>query len=135
MIELKPCPFCGGEVSLKDMGYFLMISRANRSSCKCGVFLESRAFTRDNLGAMERAKDRLIEKWNRRFDGWHTGTPTDEGWYLIQTKGGDFMAVEKNAHGLWLEDNYGYREVHNGFVVAWQKIEPFKEENNGCFAD
>ena len=136
MTELKPCPFCGGEVSLKDMGYFWMISRSNKSSCKCRVFLESRAFTRDNLGAMERAKERLIEKWNRRLDGWHTGTPTEEGLYLVLLDGHYHKDTSAYIVALW--GNSGWRMTIQGTyynleekVIAWQKIEPFKEESNG----
>lgn len=129
MTELKPCPFCGGEVSLKDMGYFLMISRANRSSCKCGVFLESRAFTRDNLGAMERAKERLIGKWNTRANPWHTGKIIEDGDYMVAFKQEDGSIEYGWCH--W--DGIGLDILNDvdGEIVAWQKIERFEEESNG----
>ena len=51
---------------------------------------------------------------------WHTGTPTEEGWYLIAYKWhGDirYIAVD---HIPNIYDN----------AIAWQKIEPFKETDN-----
>ena len=49
--ELKPCPFCGGEIRLFDTGYFWW-------TCKgCGVC--SKGYY---------SKEKAIEAWNRRKD-------------------------------------------------------------------
>ena len=57
-------------------------------------------------------------------DTWHTGTPTEEGWYLIAYR--EFpntpikYAVEPFENSKWLH-----------FTVdrlSWQKIEPYKED-------
>ena len=66
--------------------------------------------------------------WSKNPSNWHTGTPTEEGWYLIQTEDGDFMAVEKNEYGLWFVDSFGCSKVNSESIVAWQKIEPYKED-------
>ena len=53
---------------------------------------------------------------------WHTGTPTEEGWYLIQDSDGagtffetEYFDTERIAK--WSDDN-----KFDG--LAWQKIEP-----------
>ena len=56
MIELKPCPFCGGEVILETVdgnspeGYYIYCPKCDFES---GVYSESKF---------------IIEKWNRRAD-------------------------------------------------------------------
>ena len=64
MTELKPCPFCGGEVRIEDMGNYWLISRAYRSSCVCRIFMESDQFS--DSDSRKTTKDNLIKKWNRR---------------------------------------------------------------------
>ena len=67
---------------------------------------------------------------------WHTGTPTEEGWYLLhypkskeqpyelaQYDGEHFMAV-KPFHSIIVRINVDT-------VPYWQRIEPYMEENNG----
>lgn len=125
--KLKPCPFCGGEVSLKDMGYFWMVSRSYKSSCKCRVFLESRAFDRDNLGAMERAKERLIEKWSKRTNPWHTGTPTEDGQYLVCIKWRRSGNIQYEILNFSTEtDEWIGAFMSKCNVIAWQKIELYR---------
>lgn len=65
--KLKPCPFCGGKVSISlslDVDDFLwVITRGNgKDKCKCRVFMESEKF----YGAGNAEKKALIEAWNRR---------------------------------------------------------------------
>lgn len=48
---------------------------------------------------------------------WHTGTPTDEGWYLIKYKhngGIRYIAMENPSKWVFINDD----------TLEWQKIEP-----------
>lgn len=46
---------------------------------------------------------------------WHTGTPTDEGWYLCKTKASDFS--------VHYYDGNKWDFCPLDFVIKWQKIE------------
>lgn len=68
--ELKPCPFCGGEVSIALTGQgiinWLFVTHKN---CNCRVFMESDRFyiDHDNVDSeREKAMHNLVEAWNRR---------------------------------------------------------------------
>lgn len=53
---------------------------------------------------------------------WHTGTPTEEGWYTIA-----FIGANKRieyASAVWC---YNEWDAHCR-ILAWQKIEPYKEK-------
>lgn len=68
--ELKPCPFCGGEVSIAlfgdpEFGFYWKITRGiSDNACTCRVFMESQLFNDDEHGEFE--KKQLVEAWNRR---------------------------------------------------------------------
>ena len=74
MVEtLKPCPFCGGEVSIaliKDEDARWFVTRGvSDESCGCRVFMESRRFNgRDSEEEIERIKKELVAAWNRRAE-------------------------------------------------------------------
>ena len=68
---------------------------------------------------------------------WHTGTPTETGWYILclYNKGNwyhphfyvaDFYS-EVDGKMYWSNDE----DWSEYTIVAWQKIEPYKEANNG----
>lgn len=62
---------------------------------------------------------------------WQTGTPTEEGWYLTKVTDVDKpYEVLKFENGKW-SDYLDYDDVpevvNDSFVLAYQKIEPFKE--------
>lgn len=52
---------------------------------------------------------------------WHTGTPTEEGWYLLHTKETIpyRVAYMRDNHWLSISDSY----IRTDIVIAWQKIE------------
>lgn len=53
---------------------------------------------------------------------WQTGTPTEEGWYLL--------LVDKETPRYTLGRWSGHWEFPNqDFVIAYQKIEPYKPAN------
>ena len=76
--ELKPCPFCGGEVSIALTGQgiinWLFVTRGHskiNKNCNCRVFIESDRFyiNHDNVDSeREKAMHNLVEAWNRRTD-------------------------------------------------------------------
>ena len=149
MTELKPCPFCGGAVTIADYGDYLSIIAKGtdpKVSCRCRLFMESEQFAEDDAEARKRTKESLVEKWNRRSNPWHTGTPTEEGWFIVK-----YICICEGKY----EGNLAYRAVRRfkdetvGFIyeagginadsiwrpIEWQRIEPLKEKNNGKISD
>ena len=70
--NLKPCPFCGGEVELvKQKGdefEFVLVSCKN-----CDAVIA--------IGGSDN-EQKVTEAWNNRPTPWHTGTPTEREWVL-----------------------------------------------------
>ena len=73
MINLKPCPFCGGEVSIAETGYkkenCFFVTRGHskaQKNCKCRVFMESESYRKDDGDSKEKIRNDLAEAWNRR---------------------------------------------------------------------
>ena len=135
MTELKRCPFCGGAVTIANYGAYLsIISKGTdpKVSCRCRLFMESEQFAEDDAEARKRTKESLVEKWNRRANPWHTGTPTEEGWYLVQ-----YEDIDKTFFVAWSLERFGeeLRPRMPQGTVAWQRIEPYKEKNNGKISD
>ena len=68
MEKLKPCPFCGGAVRLRQSGYRFgpwIITRGaykSKRNCDCRLWMESELFYSDG----EKEKAALVEAWNRR---------------------------------------------------------------------
>ena len=72
--KLLPCPFCGGEG--KYHGSYFEDDVCEYVSC-----------TRCNASTpLMYKKGESIEWWNRRANPWHTGTPTEEGLYIVYNK-------------------------------------------------
>lgn len=78
MADLKPCPFCGGEVSIAAGGEapekWFFVTRGHSKTaknCDCRVFMESGIYY-DGYGfpaeVVAKIKNDLIEAWNRRAD-------------------------------------------------------------------
>ena len=106
MTELKRCPFCGGA------GRILTHLTEDKFTIEClGCGMRLRWF---------RSGEEAMESWNSRVTDWHTGTPTEGGLFLVHLKSGEYDIFSFN---------YGYNSWDIGFrdVVAWQKIEPYKE--------
>lgn len=66
MVQLKPCPFCGGEAELKKDSYYAGAVKVERVYCRCS-----------NCGIATRiygpsidycATDRVIKVWNTRVN-------------------------------------------------------------------
>lgn len=122
MSELKPCPFCGGEAEYKatfcncrgvllDPGMYHFVACKNR--CVTRLFVRGTS------------KEEAIKAWNTRPNPWHTGTPTEEGWYLLHLRRKDkpYCVAYMDGHH-WLSINDFFILVDD--VLAWQKIEPYR---------
>ena len=64
---------------------------------------------------------------------WHTGTPTEEGWYLLHLREDKAMWKDKPFCVAYM-DGHRWLSINDFFilvddVIAWQKIEPFKASN------
>ena len=70
-MEIKKCPFCGGEVKVDIIGDYSGCFRLAGIYCeKCGIFFTHEEIdwedSDDNIS--ENEKTILTEKWNRRID-------------------------------------------------------------------
>ena len=114
MTELKPCPFCGGEASIikyMDGTYCVECENDNCNMIAMTVLADTEA--------------RAVEIWNTRPNPWHTEIPSEEGWYIIKLAVSDaYFTNYWEAEGKWRIDmDYNF--------YAWQKIEPYKEKEDG----
>ena len=57
---------------------------------------------------------------------WHTGTPTEEGWYLLHVRGTIPFRVAYMRNWQWLSTDDS--RIRTDVVIEWQKIE---ENENG----
>lgn len=70
--EIKNCPFCGGEVSISEMGdekkhWYLITRGTGENHCKCRLFMESDQFYDEDPEMVKNdIKKNLIEAWNRQ---------------------------------------------------------------------
>lgn len=77
--ELKPCPICGGEVTIKDCTSNIYGFQDYMIKCGCGLRFHSQStcehywvgntyHTPQTERAKKKAYDKMIEDWNRRAD-------------------------------------------------------------------
>lgn len=115
--KLLPCPFCGGEG--KYHGSYFEDDVCEYVSC-----------TRCNASTpLMYKKGESIEWWNRRPSPWRTGTPTEEGWYLVKYqcvlegkyKGRlSYRTIKRYKDKI---DNFIYEEGGIGHDDVWMPIE------------
>jgi len=116
--KLKRCPFCGGEAEwsyLVPDGAIIGCKDAYSANPKCRIKPEIRRYR----GNKEKSLEIAISDWNNRPSPWHTGTPTEDGWYVLECNIG-------NSDGTYYATDYwnnevGYWTVNR--VIRWQKIE------------
>lgn len=71
--DLKSCPFCGGKVTIAEMGneqyhHYIVTRGIEEDRCRCRVFMESGQFCSDDTEEYKtKVKEMLIESWNRRI--------------------------------------------------------------------
>ena len=71
--------------------------------------------------------DALIDKIFDEFEEekWHTGTPTEAGLYVIAFRFGN--KIEHEIREMFYSPDYGMTFGIKKDIVAWLKIEPYKE--------
>jgi len=117
--KLIPCPFCGEEsnIYLGDStdGYIRGTQFVEAYCNKCGARIKRRLVSE------------AIEAWNTRPSPWHTGTPTEEGWYLIAFNY-EFEEGVRYTTDYFKDGKWAFPMVRDiSKLRAWQKIEPYKE--------
>ena len=105
-----------------------MYCRMNRVECRyadMNGYCDSTACHNMNLLANchNLEDDTLPTQENKTQSDWHTGTPTEEGWYLIEAKDWEKQRVYYvpdyvSVHDLVLPTVQSFYESH-----LWQKIE------------
>ena len=100
--KLKRCPFCGGsDIRIEKIyDYYEVLC------CDCLSRTEEYS-----------TNEEAIEAWNNRPSPWHTGTPTEDGWYLCERKKYEYRKyfVYRFKDGEW-----DYFLPEN--ILRWQKI-------------
>ena len=113
MAELKRCPFCGGEAQYgKETDEFGVSYHYVGCGCIEGCF------------ASGSTEEEAIEAWNKRANPWHTGTPKEEGWYLVALS---VYNEQRYTVGYYPNDVLFFPKNEH-MILAWQKIEPYKED-------
>lgn len=118
--KLKPCPFCGVEAeylgTYEDEDGF----KLHQVGCPSDLCI-------GDCFAIGVTKKQAIEAWNKRPNPWHTGTPIEDGEYLVCMKG------RKSGNILYEKLNFSTEtdELMGAFrskweIIAWQKIEPYE---------
>lgn len=67
--------------------------------------------------------------WVEEGSPWHTGTPTEEGYYLchIQFYSEDYESDEEGYDiPYWFKNGSWEGNDENVRIIAWQKIEPYE---------
>lgn len=119
--ELIPCPFCQKEKAIllttknsifepfveEGIAYHVMCTECGASTRKCYT------------------KEQAIKAWNRRPSPWHTGTPTEDGMYVIFFEAGIYKLAEFVYDNFsWVGTNAKVYYTKPENVKKWQKIEP-----------
>ena len=139
---LKPCPFCGGEAKITE-----------ESDCFSSIFFVARCqkcLVDVRIGAeMTKSiafnREKVTEAWNKRPNPWHTGEPTESeederfeyNYALVLNTPydciGNYLAGHLFKPDLGQKVFYTQLDYERGLtipfkdVVAWQRIEPFRE--------
>lgn len=118
MEELKPCPFCGGKALLMTSavrGY----TGAREFKVRCTQCMEVREKgTFDTIYQTEEAaKEKAIAAWNTRADSWHTGLPTEDGWYLCEYRQYEYRPYRTH---LFKDGKWEYLKPEK--FLRWKKL-------------
>ena len=62
--------------------------------------------------------------WSKKPTNWHTGTPTEGGWYLLKVRHEGDIVYYANRWAKIIDYQWVYAMY--GEVVGWQKIEPYE---------
>lgn len=125
--KLLPCPLCGCE----DIRY--KVHQDHWENWHGSIYCREHynktndddrcwsMFYARSPNSREEVIEKLIKKWNKRPSNWHTGTPTEDGWYLYAVEVPErnhveyFTAVFSNG---WI----GVSDERLEEITKWQKI-------------
>lgn len=106
--DIKPCPFCGAEVSVQKIPLW-QGSHGYQGcyqfdiSCKCGATTEYE--NNDSIYRSEEEAERnVINKWNQRADSKEN---TDIDYKKVEKKAVDLVAKGLNMLGIEVDTIYG----------------------------
>ena len=73
--------------------------------------------------------EKEITEEERKKSNWHTGTPTEEGWYLC------WVSFPKEIAPMvykWKNNKFMLTDIweSDDDILMWQKIEPYKEKED-----
>lgn len=134
MIELKPCPFCGGTAKLliyPIKGYEGCFEYHVRCQ-KCNTAVEHGRYE-SIYRTEEQAKRCAIKAWNKRESPWHTEAPIEEGWYVFQFHDSSEMWLKLEYLTVPTIAKMNEKKLFNNSL--WQKIELYKEKQDGKISD
>lgn len=152
--KLLPCPFCGGEAKVvgglriipildsngayidadvdEGWGYGVQCQSCYASIDEPWLSEDSAEVKKYDGDISEATYQSVVTKWNNRPSPWHTGTPTEEGWYLVayecvydcKNKGKiEYFTLNIITDEDGCKDYRGRASDDVWKAVAWQKIE------------
>jgi len=125
-VELKPCPFCGGKADYSKIDTSETVPFGTVQH-----FITCKNNCLEGLYARGNTKEEAISKWNSRPSPWHTGVPTEEGFYVVTCKGWKipfYNLITVDGGELSYIDEHGDCQEFLNEIIAYQKIEPYKGE-------
>jgi hypothetical protein len=60
---------------------------------------------------------------------WHTGTPTEDGEYVVVTSSGTYTVLKYKEGSWWLSAEIHIPQDCGDYIKAYQKFEPYTEAN------
>jgi len=98
-----------------------------------GLLKDSEAINPQTIRVVEQLKSQIVGIVPTHEIGspWHTGTPTEDGNYLchIQFYSEDYESDEEGYDiPYWFKNGSWEDNDENVRIIAWQKIEPYKEK-------
>lgn len=117
--NLKRCPFCGGNGRFSyGFGYEIYCE-------ECG-----------SRGNTYPSKEQAILRWNNRLSPWRTGTPTEDGTFIVLWEDTEeqvkrYSKLHFNEYNnTWYDEETSYcnwADEYRAKVIAWMKVDPYKE--------
>lgn len=107
---------------------FKLIEKLGELSAKAYMF--GRMYNIDAVTELTKDINELIAKVFG-YSPWHTGTPTEDGYYLchVQFYSEDYESDEEGYDiPYWFKNGSWEGNDENVRIIAWQEIEPYKED-------
>lgn len=76
----------------------------------------------------EISTEEIKGKEGKTSPNWHTGTPTENGYYLLRLNYANLLFDVALLKDGKFKSTHDY-EIAVSYILAWQRIEPYKEES------